>query len=168
MNRAPLMTLAVLLATLASGVGTAHAEDRTAILGWVEKVAIADTGLIMHAKIDTGADNSSINASGIDYVKRDGNTWVRFKLKDRTGNQITLERPLVRVGQIKRKEGGYIERPVVTLGLCVAGQMVDAEVNLADRDHFQYPVLVGRSLMARRFLVDPERTYLTQPGCSAS
>ena len=168
MSRAQLVRLVVLLATLAPGVGIAQSDELIPVLGWVEKVAILDTGLILQAKIDTGADNSSINASNIDYVTRDGETLVRFKVKDNTGAIVSMERPLVRVGQIKRKEGGYIERPVVSLGFCIAGRMIDAEVNLADRDHFNYPVLIGRSVMARRFLVDPERTYITQPTCAAS
>lgn len=168
MKHAALNRLTVLLAILASGTGTVLAADQGTTLGWVEQVAIQNTGLIMHAKIDTGADNSSINASGIGYFERNGGTWVRFNLRDRSGAHITMERPLVRLGHIKRKEGGHIERPVVTLGLCVAGQMVDAEVNLAKRDHFKYQMLVGRSLMAHRFLVDPVRTYITQPACAAT
>jgi hypothetical protein len=166
MKHASCKTLALLLAMLASG--TVLAADQATTLGWVEQVTIQDTGLVMHAKIDTGADNSSINASGIDYFSRGGDTWVRFELHDRTGAQVTMERPLVRLGHIKRKEGGHIERPVVTLGLCVAGQLVDAEVNLARRDHFRYQLLVGRSLMAHRFLVDPVRTYITRPNCAAA
>lgn len=167
-NRIQLLRLALLLATLAPGVGVATSDEPVPVLGWVEQVAILDTGLVMHAKIDTGADNSSINASGIDYVSRNGKTLVSFKLSDNTGTLVSMERPLLRVGQIKRKEGGYIERPVVSLGFCIAGRRIDAEVNLADRGHFNYPVLIGRSVMARRFLVDPERTYITRPACVAS
>lgn len=162
------MRLAVLLAVWVFPVGAAQSDEQIPVLGWVEKVAILGTGLILHAKIDTGAENSSINASSIDYVTHDGKTLVRFKVKDDTGTLFSIERPLVRMVQIKRKEGGHIERPVVSLGFCIAGQSIDAEVNLANREHFTYPVLVGRSVMARRFLVDPERTYITQPACLAS
>lgn len=168
MKRATTMQLSVLLATMLSTIGTVQAAESPSILGWIEKVAVLNSSLVMHAKVDTGADNSSINASAIDYVTRDGRDIVRFKLKDRSGAEVVMERPLVRVSQIKRKEGGYIERPVVTMGFCVGGKMVDAEVNLADRNHFKYQMLVGRSLMARRFVVDPERTYITQPTCTAS
>jgi hypothetical protein len=133
----------------------------------VEEVAIMNTGLNIDAKIDTGADNSSINASSIVYFDQDGARWVRFNIQNRKGNQVAMERPLVRVAQIKRKEGGYIERPVVSMNLCVAGQQVNTEVNLANRDHFKYLMLVGRSLMAKRFLVDPESMHITQPTCTA-
>jgi len=143
-----------------------QADSDPAILGWIEEVAITDANMILPAKIDTGADNSSIHASDIRYVTREGNTWVQFKLRDRAGTLINMERQLVRMGQIKRKEGGFIERPVVNLGFCVAGQKVNAEVNLANRQHFDYPMLVGRSLLARRFLVNPDRSYLTHPTCT--
>lgn len=169
MNRSPLHTKA-LAATLltTAGIfmpGVASADRSPAILGWVEQVAILDAAITLPAKIDTGADNSSINASAINYITRNGADWVRFTLKDSTGTQTTLERPLVRRGQIKRKEGGFIERPVITMSLCLAGQRVDTEVNLADRNHFNYPMLVGRSLLSRRFLVDAERKNLTRPNC---
>lgn len=167
-NRAQLVRLAVLLLVLTPVVVTAQPDGPKTVLGWAERVAISGTSLVMRAKIDTGADNSSINASNINYVTHDGTTLVRFKVKDNTGKLVSMERPVVRIGKIKRKEGGYIERPVIILGLCVAGRMIDAEVNLADRDHFIYPVLIGRSIMARRFLVDPEHTYITQPTCITS
>ncbi|MDT8383793.1 MAG: RimK/LysX family protein [Gammaproteobacteria bacterium] len=173
MTRAPLMQSTALLvmmaltAALVAAAGVAGADEAPAILGWVEEVSILDTGLVLPAKIDTGADNSSIHASAISYVTHDGNPWVRFTLRDRAGVEVVMERPLIRLGQIKRKEGGYLERPVVSLGLCVAGQRVTAEVNLADRNHFTYPMLVGRSLMVRRFVVDPNRRYITRPTCAA-
>jgi hypothetical protein len=133
----------------------------------VEEVAVMNTGLKIDAKIDTGADNSSINASSIAYFNQDGARWVRFNIQNRKGDRIAMERPLVRVAQIKRKEGGYIERPVVSMNLCVAGQQVNTEVNLANRDHFKYLMLVGRSLMAKRFLVDPESMHITHPICAS-
>ena len=147
---------------------TVQADNSLAVLGWLEKVTILEAGIILTAKIDTGADNSSVNASDFKYITRDKSNWIRFTLKDNIGAQISIERPLLRVGKIKRKEGGYIERPVVSLGFCIARQQVNVEVNLADRAHFNYPVLVGRSLMARRFLVDPDRSYLTQPTCETT
>lgn len=163
-----LIPAVALLSALAAGGANALSAESPTTLGWIERVAIADTPLVMHAKIDTGADHSSINASDITYTSHHGQAWVRFSIHDRNGVKTAIERPLLRVGQIKRKEGGHIERPVVMMDLCVAGQQVKAEVNLANREHFKYQLLVGRSLMARRFVVDPERTYITQPACAAS
>ena len=147
MNRLKLTLFSLCVVMSLSTLQAARADTNPAILGWIEPVAITDANLILPAKIDTGADNSSIHASDIHYVTRDGNTWVQFKLQDRTGTPVNMERQLIRMGYIKRKEGGFIERPVVNLGFCVAGQKVNAEVNLADRKHFQYPMLVGRSLL---------------------
>jgi len=158
----------MLLMLLGSTAGTAFAKEPPAVLGWVEEVAVMNTGLTLHAKIDTGADNSSINATNIAYFLHDGIKWVRFNILNRKGEHVAMERPLLRVAQIKRKEGGYIERPVVNMDICVAGQKVNTEVNLADRNHFKYFMLVGRSLLAKRFLVDPEGLYLTHPTCVAA
>lgn len=166
MSRLPVLLLGMLLMLISTQA--TFAQEAPTVLGWVEEVAVMNTGLRMNAKIDTGADNSSINATGIGYFTRQGAKWVRFKLQNRQGVQTILERPLIRVAQIKLKEGGFIKRPVVNLGLCVAGQKLNAEVNLANRGHFKYLMLVGRSLMAKRFLVDPESLHLTHPTCAAA
>lgn len=168
MNRLPVLLLSILLMVLMFSTGSAFAKEAPTVLGWVEEVAVMNTDLRMHAKIDTGADNSSINATGINYFTRQGAKWVRFAIQNRQGVKTIMERPLVRITQIKRKEGGYIERPVVNMDLCLAGQRVNSEVNLSDRNHFRYLMLVGRSLLAKRFLVDPVGLYLTHPTCVAA
>ena len=45
------------------------------------------------------------------------------------------------------------ERPVVRLGLCIAGYYKNAEVNLTDRSNMSSPLLVGRKFMAAGGLV---------------
>jgi hypothetical protein len=52
--------------------------------------------------------------------------------------------------------------------LCVAGQWIEEEVNLADRDDFNYPVLIGRNLLQKGGLVvDSSKTFTADPSCPA-
>jgi hypothetical protein len=69
--------------------------------------------------------------------------------------------------RIKRKEGGYVERPVIRFSFCIAGDVVTGEVNLAQRSHFEYPVLIGRNMLHKRgILVDSGSTFRTTAmGC---
>jgi hypothetical protein len=78
----------------------------------------------------------------------------------------TFERKIVRMVRIKKKGGGYIRRPVVEMTFCVAGKTIREEVNLANRENFIYPVLIGRNMMRHAgLLIDPSRTHITNPAC---
>ena len=144
--------------------GSAWADEKK-IIGWIEWVAITTEGLTMAAKVDTGADFSSVHAEKVRYFTRGGNQWVEFVLRDRANKPHTLQRPLERVARIKNKTPGYQERPVVILQICVGDAQHPAQVNLAQRDHFKYPLLLGRSFLKSRFLVDASTSYLQEPVC---
>lgn len=134
-------------------------------VGYLEYVHIPDAGLIFHAKIDTGADSSSINAEVIRTFVQNGDTWIRFRLTNWQGTTRVLEKKLVRYTKIKRKLAPPVKRPVVRLSICLGGYEHIGEVSLADRKNFKYQVLVGRSYLSGRFVVDPEKIYLTRPAC---
>jgi hypothetical protein len=134
-------------------------------IGWVERVGITDDGFQLHAKIDTGADNSAINAPDLEFFERDGVRWVRFSLLNREGRNITLARPLVKKVRIKRNGNGGERRWVVKLGLCIGNVYKVVNVNLGGRDRHKYQMLVGRSFLAGSFLVDSSLKYTKDPGC---
>lgn len=158
-------TLALLLAL----AGTASAKT---VLGWLEPVTIETAGITLMAKIDTGADNTSVHAVDIEIVKQADTDRVRFTLIAENGERIQLVRPLKRIARIKLKkgctlaEGDRAERPVVELDLCIGGQRITAPVNLTDRAHFKYPLLIGRSVLRQGFLVDSSEKHLTEPACA--
>jgi hypothetical protein len=139
--------------------------------GWLETIYLTELpDSETKAKLDTGAETSSINAHNIADITRDGRPWVRFELdlKDRQGKvrTLTLDRPRLRNVLIKERDGKPGRRPVVTLEICFSGNLYQAEFTLADRSEFNYPVLLGRRFLAGVAVVDPQSTYLTQPDCS--
>lgn len=135
------------------------------VVGLVETVRIQPSGLIVDAKIDTGADNSSIHASDVHRFKRRGDSWVRFRVENREGKSETLERELVRVARVKRPSGKSQKRPVVMLGICLGTIYREVEVSLVDRSRFRYRMIIGRSFLGKDFLVDPSKKYLREPAC---
>lgn len=144
--------------------GIAFADDKK-VIGWIERVSLTTEGLMMEAKVDTGADFSSVHAENIRYFTRGTTRWVEFTLRDRDNNAHTLQRPLERMARIKKKTMGFQERPVVVLQICIGDAQHPAQVNLAGRAHFKYPLLLGRSFLRSRFLVDPGMQYLIEPRC---
>ncbi len=61
------------------------------IYGYLERAMLVEATLEMEAKLDTGADNSSLNATDIEFFKRQGKPWVRFKVEGDDGRDATLK-----------------------------------------------------------------------------
>ncbi len=136
--------------------------------GWVENVLVGKLGLRMKGKLDTGADSSSVHAYDVElYKKGEKDTWVKFRLVGKDGRTIRYDQNVIRFAYIKKKQGGLLRRPVIRLPICLGGIYAHAEVNLADRGHFNYDILVGREFLASRALVDSSRTFISQPSCEA-
>lgn len=159
-----LQTFTIVL--LLSAPWPAMAQQGKLIFGWVEEVVVSRSAFTMHAKLDTGADTSSLDAQDIERFERNGDPWVRFTLSgEEPGQSTTLERPLSRDVLIKRHRGPSQRRPVVTVPVCLGPFLMDIEVSLIDRSHFNYPVLIGRAAMEGVAVVDAERALTHDPAC---
>lgn len=134
-------------------------------IGWLEKVQLDPTGLELTAKADTGAKTSSIRAEILELKQKEGQPYVRFKIMDKKGTSHILEEPVVRTAKIKKHGGGYYERPVIKLGICLGDVYQEVEVNLASRMSFNYHVLLGRTFLKDRFIVDVSRKFTLKPRC---
>lgn len=145
-------------------VGALPAEGEV-VVGWLEKVRIYPGNLIIHAKLDTGARNSSLNASHVTVFERAGEQWVRFDVTSRYGKTATIERKVERVVKIKRRGAKSEKRFAIRLGVCLGNRYKEVEVNLADRSGFLYQMLIGRSFLAGSFVVDPSAKYTAKPNC---
>jgi hypothetical protein len=164
----------VVLALLVPG-GMASAEkavtvpESLKILGWVEFVRLEPWGIKVHARLDTGANTSSMSARDIDLFKKNGKKWVRFTFDFKTSEEgersVEIERPLTRLVKIKQHSGLPQERPVISMEICLADEVREVEFNLIDRRALNYPVLLGRRTLAGYTLVDSSRAYLSKAGC---
>lgn len=164
MTRKLSKTLIVSVLLLCITGSNAIANDKTTV-GYVEKVKIFPGKLVFHAKLDTGARNSSINAENIEEYTNDGEDWVRFDVVNRNKRRITLEMPLVREARIKRHFGKKQHRPVVKLGICLGSTFKEVDVSLVNREGFLYELLIGRSYLKHDFLIDPSESYTKSPSC---
>lgn len=142
------------------------------VLGWLEWSWIQPEGIKIKTKLDTGAKTSSIDAVDIEKFERDNDSWVRFTipLARRTddsdhGKDIIMESPLLRIVKIKDHENEAAARYVVNLTLCIGGQTLTTPVSLANRRRFNYPLLLGRSTLENKALVDPAKTFTASKSC---
>ncbi|MGF1546338.1 MAG: ATP-dependent zinc protease [Thiotrichales bacterium] len=157
----------IALLVLAAPCGALNADATGA--GYLERAYLLDAdALALHAKLDTGADSSSLDVADLQIETRGNARWVVFAVRDRGGHAVTLERPLLRTARIKRSVFGVEERPVVELTLCLGGVSKVTPVNLADRSNMKYPLLLGRDFLAGAFIVDAARTYRLAESCRAA
>jgi len=134
--------------------------------GWIEKAVLYPQGIVLHAKLDTGAKTSSLHASDPEYITRDGKEWVRMNVTNRDIETVMIEAPIVRNVKIKRHFGDKQSRPVVLLDLCIGNVRKTEEVNLVDRAGMNYQLLIGRNFLEGALLIDSGETYRLSPDCS--
>lgn len=139
---------------------SASIGNRT-ILGGLEYVYLDPPGMEFSARIDTGAQTSSLNAVDIVEFERDGKPFVRFHiLHPQTGERLELTRRLRR--HVRVKERGDKEsqrRPVVRMRVVLAN--IDEQINftLVDRGRLRHQVLIGRNLLRDLAIVDVSKKF---------
>lgn len=132
------------------------AERQLDIIGRVERVAFPGIHIDnIPAKIDTGADTSSIWASQA-IVKDDG-LHVTFLAQN--SPHYTAETHVFTKGEysLTRVANSFGHREIrykVKMRIIIGGRTIRATFTLADRSNKLYPVLIGRKLLANKFLVD--------------
>jgi hypothetical protein len=160
--RRPTAWLCALAATLG---GAAAAPDDPAIAGWGERIRLMPSGIELEAKLDSGAENSSLHVDRLRFFERDDKRWVRFTVEGDSGRRVAFERRLLRRAAIKRHSGRSDVRPVVAMAICLGSVARLVEVNLVDRSRFEYPILVGRSFLAGEYLIDASDSGLQPLDC---
>jgi hypothetical protein len=134
------------------------------ILGWREWVVFPELGVpAIKAKVDTGARSSSLHAIHLEEVESSGSPRVRFTvlpIQDRSHPAHRVEAPLVDRRSVRSSSGESSIRPVVRLEVCLGTHRWPVEVTLARRDDMGFRMLLGRTAIRGRFLVDPGRSFL--------
>lgn len=152
--------------------------DEPALYGRYEHIRIEELGKTLPAKMDTGAMTASLSARDIEQFQRDGEDWVRFRLAVDGADDTLYEQRMLGISRIKTRaeEGSAVdpereppraERPIIGMQLCIGDQLREAEVNLTDRTHFSYPLLIGTDVIRDlRAAIDPADRYMAgRPAC---
>lgn len=140
---------------------TENSGPRT--LGWREFIDLPELGLYdIKAKVDTGARSSSIHAFDIQVEELDGQQWVNFKvhpLQHDDSEVIQCRAPVKDSRQVTDSGGHRTQRFVIDTTFSLGDDRFTAEVTLADRGNMLFRMLIGRTAMNGRYVVDPKRSY---------
>ena len=147
-----------------SGRDTEHDPPR-GIIGWREWLALPDLGIpAIKAKIDTGARTSALHTFSLEEFEADGRPMVRFRihpLQKRKDIEIHCQAPLLERRRVK-DSGGHLENRYVIETLAVLqNQIWKIHLTLTNRDSMIFRMLLGRTALEKRFIIDPGRSYTT-------
>jgi hypothetical protein len=134
------------------------------LAGWREWVQLPGIGIPwIKAKLDTGARTSSLHAYKIKVIERDGDEWVRFRVRpwqESAEDETLVECPVHDRRRVRSSSGHVEERIVVLMRLVLIGREVDAEVTLTNRDAMGFRMLIGREALRRGFAVASAQSFL--------
>lgn len=135
------------------------------IIGWREWVALPDLGVDkIKAKIDSGARTSSLHAHKLKVLKKNDEDWVQFYVypqQDSSKEKVWCEAKIIEYRKIKSSNGLAEYRPVIQTTLKIMGQSWLIELSLTNRDEMGFRMLLGRTSLSRKFLIDVSKSFLT-------
>ena len=134
------------------------------VLGWRETVSLPELGIAqINAKVDTGARTSCLHTFKVEKFEKHNTPWVRFWLHPKQRNteeEIICEAAIIDE-RVVRDSGGHEESRYVIESMCsLGGETWPIEITLTNRENMSFRMLLGRTAMGKRIVVDPSKSYL--------
>ncbi len=127
------------------------------IIGRVEKITFFDWGIDnLPVKIDTGAYTSSIHCKHIE--EKEG--VLEFKLlcpKTKKYNNRLTTTSKYKLKKVRSSNGQYQKKYIIDTTTFFYGKKYKIKLSLSDRGKMNYPVLIGRRFLNKKFMVDVSR-----------
>ncbi|TNF37601.1 MAG: ATP-dependent zinc protease [Gammaproteobacteria bacterium] len=139
-------------------------EQHQLLIGWREWIALPQLELPhIKVKVDTGARTSALHAYFVESFYKDDQEWVRFgvhPLQRNTRLRHVCTAPVIDKRWVSDSGGHREQRYVISTDIKIADHVFNVEVTLTNRDTMIFRMLLGRTALKNRFVVDPSRSYL--------
>lgn len=138
-------------------------DEQKQIIGRLEYVSIPDFGLNdIEAKIDTGAYSGAIHVSLVSEFERNGQRWIRFVILDDAHPEFSdkvYETDEFIERRVRSSNGELQHRYGVEVTIILKGKKIKATLGLSNRKDLRYPILIGRKIINKHFIVDPSKLF---------
>lgn len=133
------------------------------VIGWREWIKLTEfSDVPIKAKVDTGARTSSLHAFNLNLSAGPDMTVATFEIHplQRSGGLVqSVKAEVVEFRDVRSSTGHTEHRPVVRTPIAIGEYVFDIDITLTSRDQMGFRMLLGRSAVRRRFLVDPGSSY---------
>lgn len=137
----------------------AHQKTPPVLAGYIEQAQIGH--LSFPVKLDTGADMTSMNATDMTFVNRNGEKWVTFTYSNHDSAQQKFSRKVVDEIKIKARKGEKsVPRPVVRMQIKLGHIDKIVDVSLRDRTHFDYSMILGKNFLRQNIIVSSDQQFI--------
>ena len=131
------------------------------LIGRIDKVDFPELNVKnVDAKIDTGAFSASLHCSDIKAFLKNDKLFVKFCLFNDT-NHKEHEFKVDSIKQVKNSFGQIENRYIIKTKISLFGRKYTTDVALSNRSTMRFPVLIGRKLLAGKFVVDVRQQYVS-------
>jgi len=128
------------------------------IIGRLERVSLPTFNLNnIEAKIDTGAYNCAIHVDRVELFEKNGTKHIRFVVLDDEHPEFKddiHETADFRERLVRSSNGEAYMRYQIPANIEIGGKVLKAYLGLTDRKDLKYPVLIGRKVLKKNFIVD--------------
>ena len=133
------------------------------VLGWREWIALPDLDIRkIQCKVDTGAKTSALHAHTLDRFTEDGVDKVRMLLhpKQRSHEyEVSCVADIVDEREVSDSGGHREIRLVIRTRVVLGSHDFMTDFTLTGRDTMMFRMLLGRSALKNRFLVDSAKSF---------
>jgi hypothetical protein len=137
--------------------------DGKLLVGTVEYVKLSPPGISYQARIDSGAELTTLRAANIVRFERDGKKWVKFELKSADSKAVSVERQILRrVKASQIDKNGTAKHLVVMMSMTIGSVTEQVEMALDSDADTNQPVSIGRNFLHNNAIVDVSQKFIAK------